>query len=173
MPHWSPLATDEDDEEPSRFIIDNDVDVWVRDQLQGKGLSAVSLPENLRDAADHVVLAEAKRMDRVLITHDQRFVDPRNISPDENPGIVIIPRDGQGRLDWGLISAVLAHIYLSRHGVDQTVVYVYSSGRITIWNPNEYTGKMEPVFCRLNRERDVEVWVDDDEEWASEPDYDL
>ena len=111
-----------------------------------------------RWSTDNVVLEEAKRLDRVLITHDQRFVSPREIEREKNPGIIVIPSDGKGGLDWSLISAVLSHVHLSRNGIDQTVMYVYPSGRITLWNPNEHTGEMERIFCRLNDDGVVEVW---------------
>ncbi len=172
MPHWVPLVDERDEGPPSRFMLDNNVDAWILDKLQGLGVSAVPLPISLRTAADDVVLAEAKRQDRVFITHDRRFVNPREIEPETNPGIIIIPNDGRGGFYWNIVSAVLSHMYLSPHGVDQTVVRVYPSGRITIWNPKEQTGEMAPIYCRLNEGRIVEVWVDDQSEWASDPDYD-
>lgn len=172
MPRWVPLVDERDEGPPSRFILDNNVDAWILDKLQGLGVSAVLLPVGLRNAPDDVVLAEAKRQDRVFLTHDRRFVNPREIEPETNPGVVIIPSDGRGGFYWDIVSAVLSHMYLSPRGVDQTVVRVYPSGRITIWNPNEQTGRMEPIYCRLGEERIVEVWVNDQGEWASGPDYD-
>jgi hypothetical protein len=172
MPHWEPLVDELDEGPPSRFMLDNNVDAWILDKLQGLGVSAVFLPVRLRNAADDVVLDEAKRQDRVLITHDHRFINPREIEPERNPGIIIIPSDGRGGFYWGIVSAVLSHMYLSPRGVDQTVVRVYPSGRITIWNPDEQTGEMKPIYCRLGEDRIVEVWVDDQGEWARDPIYD-
>ena len=172
VPHWEPLATDDDHTPATRFILDNNIDAWILDRLQGLGVSVVLLPLSFRNAPDETVLAEAKRQDRVLITHDQRFVNPRDVEPEKNPGIIVIPSDGRGGFYWEIVSAVLSHAYLSRDGLDQTVMHVYPSGRITLWNPNQHTGIMERIFCRLSNDRVVEVWVDDDGEWASDPNYD-
>jgi len=151
--HWAPLATDADEDHsgPTGFLLDNDVDVELLRFIQGAGASAVQLSPAMRTSSDEDVLAEAKRQDRVLITHDRRFVDPQSVEREKNSGVIIIPRDKQGRLDWPLISAILAHIVLSRFVVDQTVWRVFPSWRFTIWNPNEYTDEMEPIFCRVNR----------------------
>lgn len=126
MAHWEPLLTDEDDEEqPSRFMLDNNVDTWILKKLQGLGVSVVLLPTELRNAPDDAAFAEAKKQERVFVTHDHRFVNPREIDPEKNPGIIIIPSDGRGGFYWKIISAVLSHMYLSPRGVDQTVVRVY------------------------------------------------
>ncbi|HEV3091290.1 MAG TPA: DUF5615 family PIN-like protein [Candidatus Cybelea sp.] len=171
MPRWARFGgTDDDDSPPTRFILDNNIDISMLKTLQGLGVSAVLLPMALRKAPDDAVLAEAKRKDRVLITHDRRFVNPHEVEPDQNPGIIVLPSDGRGNLDWNLILGFLQHAYVYRNGVDQTVSYVYPSGRVTIWNPNEYTGEMEPVFCRLT-DHGVEVWLDDDDLWGSDPAY--
>lgn len=173
MSHWAPLATDLDDDKigPSRFLLDNDVDVALLRLIQGTGASAVQLAGRFKSLDDDSVLAEAKRQDRVLITHDKRFVDPRSVDPTKNPGIVILPRDAKGRLDLPLVTAVLSHIILSRYSVDCTVVRVYPSGIVTIWNPNEYTEQMEPIHCRVSEHLEVEVWLDEDGDWASSPKY--
>lgn len=70
---------------------------------------------------------------------------------------------------WSLASAVLAHVLISRNGTDQTVVRIYPSWRIMIWSPDEYTGEMAPIYCRLSEDRVVEVWLEDDGEFAREP----
>ena len=173
MATWMPIGLGEDDREglPTRFLIDNDVYTWLLRQMQGVGVSIVQLEPRLRKCSDDVVLAEAKRQDRVLITHDRRFVSPRQIDRDANPGIVVIPRGDAGRLDWSLISAVLANVVLYRELYDQTVLQLYPSGRFTLWNPNEHTDRMEPIFGRVSEERELQAWVDDDYEPAPNPEY--
>ena len=102
---------------------------------------------------------------------DKTFVSPRQIDRDANPGIVVIPRGDAGRLDWSLISAVLANVVLYRELYDQTVLQLYPSGRFTLWNPNEHTDRMEPIFGRVSEERELQAWVDDDYEPAPNPEY--
>jgi hypothetical protein len=136
MPHWGLLANDEDGGEstqPTRFIRDNDIDQELLRFMQGHGASIIRIPPRLRSAPDEEVLAEAKRQNRVLISHDQRFVNPHLVNRAENPGIIILPRDGRGRFDWSLVSAILAHIYVSSYRISETVFRVYPSWRFTIW----------------------------------------
>lgn len=172
MSRWTPLAVDgDDDTEPARFILDNDVDAELLHTMQGSGASVVPLPIPFRSRSDEQVLAEAKRQGRMLITHDRRFVDPRTIDPACNPGVIILPRGHDGSLDWPLVMSVLAHAVQSPYGIDQTVVQVFPSGRITIWNPDEHTGEMKPIFCRVTDMGVVEVWLDDDGFWADDPQY--
>lgn len=169
MASWQPLAPDDEGSEDTRFILDNDVDVEILHWLQGARVSVVQLQPKFRSLPDEDVLAEAKRQDRVLITHDQRFVDPHTVETEKNPGILIIPRDGRGNIDFGLVGVVLAYVVNARDVIDQTVLRLYPSRRFTLWSPDENTGEMVPVYCRVSDDDTVQVLVDDDGYWATDP----
>jgi len=82
MTRWVPLATDDDGTPDTKFIVDNDVDIEFLHWVQGHGISVVQLPVNMRALPDEDVLAEAKRQDRVLFTHDRRFVNPQSVNTE-------------------------------------------------------------------------------------------
>ena len=64
---------------------------------------------------------------------------------------------------------ILSYLVQSRHSVDQTVFKVLPSGRFTIWNPDDETDEMKPIFGRITDNRELEVWLDDDGNWGSDP----
>lgn len=75
----------------TRFLLDQNVSAAVRRYLDGQGISATPLPLKLANRPDDEVLAEAWRLDRVLITHDEDFLDVRRHPYETNPGIVVVP----------------------------------------------------------------------------------
>ena len=56
-----------------RFLLDENVPVDLGFALSARGHDVLTLPPNLRSAADHTVLALAAEQDRVLVTLDTDF----------------------------------------------------------------------------------------------------
>src|SRR5580704_3533809 len=76
----------------TRFVLDNDVDhPRLFSYLDGQGISAVELPARLKSRDDASVLAHARAIDRVLLTHDSGFLNMQRHPPESNSGIVLMP----------------------------------------------------------------------------------
>jgi predicted nuclease of predicted toxin-antitoxin system len=156
------------------FLLDNDVDVAVMmPWLQGRlGLSVIELPHNLRDRSDEEVLAEARRLERILVTHDRDFLDTARFPPADNPGVVIVPGgEGADNRHLSVIGTVLLHVSELRYLYIETVLDLTTEGRITLWNHDQETGQVEPISMRVRWDEvfPVEVWFDDDERPARAP----
>ncbi len=146
-------------------MLDNDVDLatmlpWLQGRL---GLSVVTLPEHLRSRSDDEVLAEAKRQDRILITHDRRFLQKQRFTPAENPGVIIIP-GGDSTDHRGLVGTVLIHVSELRFAYIETVLELAGSGRATLWNHNPTTDQIDRISMRVRWDpiHPVELWYDKD-----------
>lgn len=177
MPPWirineeSPLF--EDGRGEAKFILDNDIDLAVLlPWLQGRlGLSVVPLPDEFRDASDEEVLAEARRQDRILLTHDRRFLNRKSFAPEDNPGVIIIP-GGSGDVSayLGLIGIVTVHISQLRHAYNETVLALGADGSATLWNYDRERDVVEPISIRVgDEEYPIEVWLNEEGQLAQAP----
>ncbi len=174
---WVPVNPDssvyDDLRGDAGFILDNDVDLAIMmPWLQGRlGLSVVTLPQRLRRAPDAQVLAEAKRQDRILVTHDRRFLDKKNFRPEDNPGVIIIP-GGHGDDDLGLIGSALIFASDLRYAFSETVLDLIAGDRGTIWNHSPDNGEIEPISVRvrMDAEHPIEMWWDEEKNgWGQAP----
>ena len=141
-----------------QFLLDHDVNVWVVRAMRRAGERPVQLPPNLWSADARTVLAEAKRQGRILITHAP-FNDARESRWDENPGIVVLPRNRPGRLDWPIITAIVSEV--ARQAIEQSVFCIRSDGTFTIWSPSAYTDAMDIAHGRISRDRMIEISTED------------
>ena len=93
----------------TRFLMDESVDNRVASLLRSAGYNAVyAEAAGLKGHPDENVFAFAKRENRVLITHDPDFLDDRRFSPQQNPGLIVIPgAEGNRRLILDCINAIL------------------------------------------------------------------
>lgn len=83
----------------SRFLIDENVDVRVVSYLKRQRYNVKTVAQaGLRHRDDQDVLAAAWREDRILITHDDDFLDESRYPPHRNPGVIILP-GGSGDAD--------------------------------------------------------------------------
>lgn len=174
MAPWvtGPSVFDGDDDDEVRFVVDNDVDhEQVLRPLQGHGFRVTALPPNLRDKSDSEARAWARDQTRILITHDQDDWYKRNFDAGENPGIIVIPRDGDGVVDFPLIASVL-NIVRSHRGIfDATVLEITPDGSMTLWNPNLETGEIRPISVRVREDNyGLEVWESEAGEAGVAPD---
>ena len=106
----------------------------------------------------------------MLITHDQDDVYKKNFDPTKNPGVIIIPKDARGRVDFPLVGSVLNNIRSATDAYRETVIEISPGGRITIWNPDLDTGEIFPASMRLADDNSLEVWEDDAGNYAVAPD---
>lgn len=147
----------------TKFLLDNNVDLEVLLRyLDGQGLSADELPLRLINRPDDEVLAEARRQDRVLLTHDADFLNEALHPPETNPGVVVMP-GGRGDVAKYLpnIGAILKLMKPYRALWRQTYIHIQESGMIVVKGVNSTTGEpISPWYLRF--ENGVpHQWVDD------------
>src|ERR1039458_4011072 len=76
----------------TRFLLDNNTDLAVLlRHFDGIGVSTDELPGSLKRRGDEEGLAYAWQRDRVLLTHDDDFLDVRRHPWETNPGVVVMP----------------------------------------------------------------------------------
>lgn len=142
----------------ARFLLDKNVNEWVVRAMRRAGTCPGRLPPEVSSTDTRAVFAEAKRQRRVLITHEP-FFDARRCRCKERPGIVVLPRNRPGGLDWQMIAAIVSAVAL--RSIEQSVFYVRSNGTFTVWSPSAYTDGMDVVHGRVGRDRTVEFSCED------------
>jgi predicted nuclease of predicted toxin-antitoxin system len=83
----------------ARFLVDESLGGEVAKLLRRAGWKAVFVGEvGLLGHPDEDILAYSYREDRILLTHDDDFLDDRRFPPHRNPGVVVLPgAEGQER----------------------------------------------------------------------------
>ncbi len=144
-----------------RFQLDNNVDIQVMLRfLDGAGLPAYSLPYGMERASDEDVLAFAYSKARVLLTHDEDFLDERRFPPESSPGIVVMP-GGSGDVERHLntIRYMLLMMKPSPGMWLQTYVHILPSGVISVNGRNATTGgRIDTWFLRFDKDGKPEHW---------------
>jgi predicted nuclease of predicted toxin-antitoxin system len=99
----------------TRFLVDEDVNYEVVEYLRDSGWNAESvLDVGLQGHPDENVLAYAWKHDRVLLTHDDGFLDDQKHPPTRNPGVVILP-GGSGDTQALIASVRIVHHLVGRY----------------------------------------------------------
>src|SRR2546428_102057 len=76
-----------------RFLVDEDLGIGFTELLREMGYDAMHTSElKLSRRDDTQVLAGAKRMNRILLTHDRDFLDNRRHPIQNNPGTIVFPQ---------------------------------------------------------------------------------
>jgi predicted nuclease of predicted toxin-antitoxin system len=82
----------------ARFLVDEDVGRAVADVLNDRGYNSVYAPDvGLGHKDDEQLAAYAWREDRIVLTHDKRFVTDRKVPDHRNPGVVNLPDGSAGQ----------------------------------------------------------------------------
>jgi predicted nuclease of predicted toxin-antitoxin system len=76
----------------ARFLVDESAGSGLARALRERGWNAVAADEvGLRGYPDEDVFAHAWSEDRVILTHDEDFLDDRRFPFNRNPGVVVLP----------------------------------------------------------------------------------
>lgn len=146
-------------------MVDNDVDLQrLFEFLQGRGYRVVQLPPEFRRQGDSTVLAECKRQDRVLLTHDRDFLDERRHPPETNPGVIVLP-GGSGDVEdyFDLIDTFLSDIDNDRPLWEGTYAELSPGGLITVRMALTETGESGTLLFRIV-DGEIYIWDDEDNE---------
>ena len=76
----------------ARFLVDESLGIGVTNALRREGWNAKDVLEvGLKGHSDEDIFAYAKREDRILLTHDDDFLDDKRYPLGRNPGIIVLP----------------------------------------------------------------------------------
>jgi predicted nuclease of predicted toxin-antitoxin system len=152
----------------TRFLLDNNTDLAVLlRHFDGIGVSTDELPASLKRRSDEEVLAYAWQRDRVLLTHDDDFLDVRRHPWETNPGVVVMP-GGSGDVARYLrtIGNMLALIIKPyRRLWISTYTHIQASGSIVVKGVNATTKvEIAPWTLRFDEDARPYQWVDEEVE---------
>jgi len=169
---WKPIFADEQEArafrrnsaKKARFQLDESIDPVVADILRNRGFNVRSAGETgLTGHPDEDHLAAAKRENRILLTHDEDFLNNRRFPPSGNPGLVVLA-GGSGSTDAlaDSLQVVVSLVAPYREVWRGAKIKITQDGHITIWNHDAETGHyrarrylMTPCGPALEWERDT------------------
>lgn len=80
----------------TRFLIDENIPQDVTSALRQRQYSTMTVADyGFADRGEDDIFALAKSEDRVLVTHDQDFLDDERFPMDGHPGVAVLPRYGE------------------------------------------------------------------------------
>ena len=171
---WKPIfVSDQEARSASRnaarrakFQLDESIDPLVAKVLREKGFNVRTAAEvGLSGHADEDHLATAKRDDRILLTHDEDFLNNRRFPPSRNPGLVVVP-GGAG--DIGALGDSLQIVALLVAPYRETwrgaKIKITADGYITIWNRDQASGRYRETRYRMTANGPALRWEDDGRE---------
>ncbi len=146
-----------------RFLVDESLGIEAARVIRKLGWNAIYVGEaGLAGKADEAVYAFAWRDDRVLLTHDEDFLDDRRFPPHRNPGLVVLP--GASGETPGLnreLARVLSTIGAFREGYRRFKIHAHEDRTWTIKSAR--SGQSARLARRLKFDRDGTIW-----EWSGE-----
>ncbi len=141
---WKPIIVSKEEEaafirtfsKKARFLLDEDIDPTLAPTLRNLGWNVRTVAEaDLRGHPDESVLAYAKREDRVLLTHDDGYLDDRRHPPHRNPGVIVIPQEETAAI--AALSSVLPIVGHFREIFRGDKIQVDADGTIKIKSTDE------------------------------------
>jgi predicted nuclease of predicted toxin-antitoxin system len=169
---WKPL-NDPDPEESAafakafrkraRFLVDESLGIGVTRYLREAGWNAKDVSDvGLSGHPDEDVFAFAGRDDRVLLTHDEDFLDDRAFPPHRNPGVIVLP--GGAGDESALVQALehmLGLVGTTRELWRGSKVVMAGDGTVTVIDRKHDTGAMTKTRYRFTRSGPALIWEDD------------
>jgi predicted nuclease of predicted toxin-antitoxin system len=161
---WKPIVVSKAEEaafvrafsKKARFLLDADVDPRLAAVLRRLGWNVRTADEaGLSGHPDENVLAHAKREDRVLITHDDGYLDDRRHPPHRNPGVIVIPQAESAAVE--ALSSVLPIVGSFRELFRGDKIQVDADGTIKI-KSTDHTGMRETTRYRYSRGEHALRW---------------
>jgi len=115
----------------------------------------------LRGRSDEEIFAYARKERRVILTHDDDFMDNRQFSINLSPGVVKIP-GGEGD-EAALVHAVSQVISMfGKLGdfFEKTKISISPEGIWTVFKFDQPSGKIEKSMYKFARNVDAMEWVE-------------
>jgi predicted nuclease of predicted toxin-antitoxin system len=146
----------------ARFLLDEDIDPSLAPVMRDLGWNVYTAAEaGLRGHPDENVLAHAKREDRVLLTHDDGYLDDRRHPPHRNPGVIVIPQEATAAVE--ALSSVLPIVGHFREVFRGDKIQVDADGTIKI-KSTDHTGIRKTTRYRYSRGEHALHWEEGEEQ---------
>jgi Domain of unknown function (DUF5615) len=146
----------------TRFLLDENVGIELASQLRELGLNVKHVDEvGLGGRPDKDVFVFARKENRVILTHDDDFMDYKQFPINLSPGVVKIP-GGSGDEE-ALVKAVDQVIVRGggRGGFYmKTKISISPEGVWTINRFNQKTGKIEKTRLKIPENGPPMEWVE-------------
>ncbi len=114
----------------------------------------------LTGCSDEDHFAISYRNKRILLTHDEDFLDNRKFPQHRNPGVVVLP-GASGNIDIlaDALRLVLAFVAPYRDLWQGSKIKIGMDGHVTVWN-YDYTGCWSETRYKVEQHRCL-MWIDD------------
>ena len=144
----------------ARFLVDENMDAETAPFLRGEGWNVKTVGEaGLKRQPDENVLALAQREDRVLLTHDEDYLDDRRFPPHRNPGIVILPgATGDTRALVMALMDLMAVFAPYRELMRNMKIVFHADRTVAVTARSLDSGRMETSRYRLPAGCNIELW---------------
>jgi predicted nuclease of predicted toxin-antitoxin system len=147
----------------ARFLVDESLGIGVTQYLRGAGWNVKDVSEiGLAHHDDDDPFAFAWKDDRILLTHDRRFLNDQDFPPHRNPGVVVLP-GGSGD-EGALVNALESMLRLVgqfRELYRRAKVDISGDGTVTIIDRKHETGAMTRTRYRFTRSGPALIWEDE------------
>ena len=125
-----------------------------------------SVTRALAGEATKMCSPQLGKMDRVLLTHDDDFLDDRRFPPHRNPGLIVFRPGAQGdndhELRWAIARMVLLVGQLREVWRGAKIVFS-DRDHLSVIARNSRTGAIE-TECYRHTKRELLVWREDSNE---------
>jgi len=146
----------------ARFLVDENAGIGLASLIRELGLNAKYVDDvRLRGRADKDIFAFAHKENRVILTHDDDFMDNRQFPIHLSPGVVKIP-GGSGDEE-ALEKAVFQVIGMFGGKSDfykKTKISITSEGVWTIHRFNQKMGRIEKTRWKFPKNGGAMKWVE-------------
>ncbi len=147
----------------ARFYLDESVDPIVADALRAAGLNVKTVHQlGLMGHPDENQFAAAQAEDRILLTHDEDFLNDSRFPPHRNPGVVVLP-GGSG--DYALVAEAIKTLQVLiapyRELWRGSKVRIGADGHITVWGYEADTGRRSERKYKMGGTGPACKWVND------------
>lgn len=146
----------------ARFLVDESVGIEVALQMKELGLNVKYVDDvGLRGCADEDIYAYARKDRRVILTHDDDFMNNRQFPITSSPGVVKIP--GAAGDEAALVHAVSQLISMfGKLGdfFEKTKILISSEGVWTVFKYDYPSGKIEKSIYKFQRNGPTMEWVE-------------
>jgi len=144
----------------ARFLVDESAGPALAGEVKRRGWNAAYVGElGLEGHPDEDVFSRAWQEDRVLLTHDQDFLDDRRFPPHRNPGVVVLP--GASGMTQGLANAldrVLDFIGRHRKYYQHTKILISEDGTWTEKGSRKELGRRYERKFKFGFHGEVLTW---------------
>jgi predicted nuclease of predicted toxin-antitoxin system len=144
------------------FLVDESLGIAVAQALRMLGWNVRFVDEvGLRGHDDSDVFAFASRENRILLTHDEDFLDDRKFPPHRNPGIVVLPgASGEERELLKALGAMLSIVGKFRGAWLRAKIQISRTGDWVVKRWDSATGSHQIIRYKFPNKGAPLMWDD-------------